>query len=151
MAILKIVMFRAVLNRHPIVRDISLYFISSSCEVSVVIIAACIPTIMPLFEVLRGDPPMRFNSTERTWWRRIRFGKGSSYTSYQRNPQYAHKPIESARFAMILDGSEGWGKNGHVETNVSVAHGHFEGNRGIQVTRQIDVQEHSRNRIESHV
>jgi hypothetical protein len=146
MAIVKIAMLPADLDRTTdFVRTTVLLFLWNSCEVNVVIIAGCVPTIVPIFERLRGRDPLA-GATRR---RRLLFGKNLSFGATRetagrksaRNQSYAL----SSKGAMGTTSSDEQWINDHEAnlnartTTVTAGQGDMEMARGIHVTRQINV------------
>lgn len=140
------------------IRTTVLLFIWNACEVNIVIVAGCVPTIMPLVERLRGRDPYRFHADAKQRSgrrRRLLFSKASPYHttttassgswSYRQQRYSSDKPSLNAPRSSISYG------NGDEETgthrpfqnqaNASVNSRDVEMNGEIKVTRQVDIRD----------
>lgn len=147
----KLIIYLADLSwSSDLIRTKALLFILNGCEASVVIIAGCIPAIMPLIELIfSGRDPYRFDHTRKGSENRLHFRKGIRNHASGWGTQLSHPYRSTAKnstensSSRIIHSDEAWDKSNTFNTGVCAHNENVEMVYGIQVTRQIDAESSS--------
>jgi hypothetical protein len=147
MAVLKADMIPADLNRNTdFVRMAVLLSIFNSCEANAVIIAGCVPTIMSLFDKLRGRNT--YPSTGRTGLVYSKSqglgGSGTRQTARNQSYQLSGKGTENTSSSFDSDDPS---DNYHFVTATSNRDHDVEAGPTIQVTRQFHVADQKTSKL----
>lgn len=147
MAVLKADMIPADLNRNTdFVRMAVLLSIFNSCEANAVIIAGCVPTIMSLFDRLRGRNT--YPSTGRTGLVYSKSqglgGSGTRQTARNQSYQLSGKGTENTSSSFDSDDPS---DNYHFVTATSNRDHDVEAGPTIQVTRQFYVADQKTSKL----
>lgn len=122
-----------------------LLYIWNAVEINVVIIAGCVPTIVPLIEFLRGRHPYRAEPSTSFSRKRLLFSKAAPRmaSSWGTQQQHSYKPSSNGRgsdsWSAIVHDKDEWSRVPHL-TSVSVRNRDVEMSDGIRISRQVDVE-----------
>lgn len=138
MAVVKVTMLPSDLDRSKdFIRTTVLLFVWNALEANVVIIAGCIPTLMPIFDLLRGRRPDHYSPSGQTSGG-VRFSKrrtqgSSSWNNARHAPNSVPKNSSTVSSPYKTNGEETWYEHPpvHIETN----HDHTEMRPGAHRTR----------------
>ena len=145
MGIVKTIMLPSDISRGTdLVRLAALLFIWNAIEVNVVIIAGCIPTLVPLFELYKGRDPRTTNFTQNAPPAQgSRSDKHFSRRVFK--PMGFSKKNNSETWSHLREGQSSAGTDGTEQEWVDAATGRPKSDiplrDGITVTKTVDITE----------
>jgi hypothetical protein len=112
-AVVKVTILPSDLDRSKdFIHTTVLIFVWDALEANVVIIAGCIPTLMPIFDLLRGRRPDHYSPSGQTSGG-VQFSKrrtqgSSSWNITRRAPNSVPKDSRTMSSSHMTDSEEGW-------------------------------------------